>query len=84
MGLIPSERAPKTIIPDVEFVSFGVLEPEISLVKGCPGLSTGGTPLGQSGAPSLPGGECVAPNSFTLVGACFLFMLIINLRAELL
>ena len=51
MVLIPSERAPKTMIPDVEFVSFDGLEPEISLVKGGPAIPAGGRGHGQSGAP---------------------------------
>ena len=37
MGLIPSERASKTMGIDVEFLSFDELEPEISLIKGGPG-----------------------------------------------
>ena len=43
-GLIPSERAPKTIGIDVEFILFHVFEPEISWDKGVSGTQTGGTP----------------------------------------
>ena len=41
--------------------SFDELEPEISLVKGGPGLSAGGSGHRQSGGPRSPGGECFAP-----------------------
>ena len=46
----------------VENSSFDHHEPEISLIKGGPGPSTGGTPLDQSGDPPPPGGECFALN----------------------
>ena len=35
----------------IENLSFDELEPEISWLKGVPGVQTGGTPLGQFGAP---------------------------------
>ena len=51
MGLIQSERSPKTMGNDVENDSFDELEPEISLVKGGPATAAGGRGHGQSGAP---------------------------------
>ena len=36
---------------NVENLSFDELEPEILWVKGVPGMPSGGTPLGHSGAP---------------------------------
>ena len=55
---MPYESLLKMIMTDVEFVSIGKLEPEISLVKGVPSLQTGGTPSRQSGGHMSPGGEC--------------------------
>ena len=51
LGLIPSERAPTTMAPAVEFVLFHGFHVEISWVKGGPGPSSGGWGPGQSGAP---------------------------------
>ena len=44
-----------------ENYSFDEREPEISQVKGGPGIQTGGTPSGQSGGHLSPGGDCFAP-----------------------
>ena len=63
MGLIPSERASKFMGIDIRKPSFDGLGPDISWVKGGPGLQSGGWGLGQSGAPGSPGGECFAPFS---------------------
>ena len=41
---IPSDRASKTMGIHVEFSSIDELDLEISLVKGCPGYQSGGTP----------------------------------------
>ena len=62
MGLAPSERASKIIRVDLRDHSFDELGPEISWVKGGPGLQSGGWGPGQSGVPWSPGGECFAPN----------------------
>ena len=51
----------QTLNIDVEFISFDELEPEISWIKGGPGVPAGGRVSGQSGVPCLPGGECFAP-----------------------
>ena len=51
MAYIPSERTSKIIRVDVENSSFDELEPEIWWIKGGPGLQTGETHSGQSGAP---------------------------------
>ena len=41
--------------------SFDELEPEISYVKGNPGIQTGGTPSSQSGGHLSLGRECFTP-----------------------
>ena len=61
MGLAPSERASKIIRVDPRDHSFDELGPEISWVKGGPGLQSGGWGPGQSGAPCRPGGEYFEP-----------------------
>ena len=43
--------------------SFNDLEPEMSWIKGGPGVPAGGTPSRQSGGHRSPGGECFAPLS---------------------
>ena len=45
----------------IENNSFDGLEPDISLVKGGPGLSAGGMGHWQSGGAWSPGEECFAP-----------------------
>ena len=50
-GLIPSERAPKTIGIDDEFEIIHGFHVEISWIKGDPGMDSGGWGPGQSGAP---------------------------------
>ena len=61
LGLLPSERASKIIRVRILDHSFDGLGPEISWVKGCPGLQSGGWGPGQSGVPWSRGGECFAP-----------------------
>ena len=51
LGLLPSERASKIIRVDLRNYSFDELGPEISWVKGGPGMQTGGWGPGQSGDP---------------------------------
>ena len=60
-GLIPSERAPETMLSHVEFVLFHGFHVEIAWIKGVPGPFGGGWGPGQSGIPWGPGGECFAP-----------------------
>ena len=60
-GLIPSERAPKTMGTAIEFVLFHGFHGEISWIKGGPGNLGGGWGPVQSGAPWGSGGECFAP-----------------------
>jgi hypothetical protein len=51
----------QTLMMYVEFDSFDELEPEISWIKGGPGLPAGGRVSRQSGVTLSPGGECFAP-----------------------
>ena len=70
MALIPSERASKTIMSDVEFVLIHGFHVEISGDKGVSGPQTGGTPWDTpKGHLALgPGGECFAPPSLVQEG----------------
>ena len=60
---IPSERASKIIIRNIEFISFDVFYHEIVWDQRAPGLLCGGSASEPpSGRPHLrPGGECFAP-----------------------
>ena len=61
---IPSERASKIIIVDIEFISFHVFYHEIFWDQRAPGPLCGGSASEPpSGRPHLrPGGECFAPS----------------------
>ena len=76
---IPSERASKIMRVHIENSSFDELEPEKSWIKGGPGLQTGGTPSGQSGAPWWPGGECFAPFACCLPGLSYILLCMYNI-----
>ena len=61
LGGVPTERAPKAMGTDVENHLIHALDEKLSMFKGGPGSRSGGSLLGQSGAPCLPGGKCFAP-----------------------
>ena len=68
-GMYTIGKIIKTMMVHVEFDSFDELEPEISWIKGGPGMPAGGRVTRQSGGPLSPGGECFAPKGYLAVEA---------------